>query len=207
MPTTPSKTAGTSVVAWQEVATQNRYISAEQDVSTKWAASFAVRLGRKTSTAFTAGWPNVRIDGCANASGGAGNHWIPLWTYQMAVGSGTIAANYVNSAASAGDTNLVLQSTTNFAAGNLIFVGYNADATKYELARILVVTNGTTLALEDALANAHVNNSLSYVTHQAEQVFPVLDLSAISRVRVVIDNAGGGQSVFAEVIMTTFDSF
>jgi hypothetical protein len=200
MPVTPTKTVQTAPIAWQDVATANVVISSAIDVSTKWAASFGVRLGRRSGTAFTAGWPNVRIEASTQTSGN--NTWIPVVSYQMQVGA-SIANTTLSGAVSAGASTFGVAAATNIAAGDILFLGDTSTA-NYEIVRVKSIS-GTTITPEEVVVNAHANSAI--VTDQAEVVFPALDVSAYERLRVVIDNAGSGQSISVEVQCTTFDNF
>lgn len=191
---TITKTVGTSLVAWQDIASAAQVISSAQDVSTAFAAAFNIQLGRGTGTAFTAGWPNVRIEASGKSSGN--DSWIPVAPFQMAVGA-SIANTTFNGAIIAGATSMVVTSASNIAVGDILFLG-DASAANYELARVAGVS-GTTITFEEAVTNGHSNGAL--VTDQAEVYFPVVDLSAFTRVRAVVDNAGSGQAIRAQILM------
>lgn len=199
MPTTPTKTTQTALLAWQDVASAAQVIGTALAVGSIWAAAVAIRLGRATGSAFTAGWPNVRIEASPLTSGG---NWIPIFSYQMALGS-SIANTTLSASASAGAGTISVTSATNIAVGDILFLG-DSSASNYELVRVKGVS-GTTITLEENLLNSHANGAL--VTDQAEMVFPQLDLSAYQRVRAVCDNANSGQGIKVEVQIVTFDSF
>lgn len=196
----PSKTQGTQVLAWTSVATANSNVGSAQDVSTKFEATFFVKLGRDSSTAFTAGWPNVRIEGSGKSS--ADDWWVPLAQFQMAVGA-SIASTTLNGAISAGATTCVVTSATNIAVGDVLYLGHTSDSTKYELVRVKTIS-GTTVTFEEACTYAHDNGAK--VTDQAEMYVAGINLMSVGRVRVVVDNASGGQTVYASVYMVTGDS-
>ena len=66
-------------------------------------------------------------------------------------------------------------------------------------------TDGSaTITPEEAVTFAHASGSA--VTDQAEVASPAFGCVTFSRLRVVVDNAGGGQTVAAEVAYTTYDS-
>ena len=198
----PSKTLNaTAVHAWQTVATGNVIVGSAIDVSTKWAKAFYIQLARVTGTAFTAPWPRVRIEAAGKAS--SNDKWIPLYEYSMAVGA-SIASTSLNGAVSGGATTCVVTAATNIVAGDLLFLGHTTTAANYEIIRVKGVS-GTTVTFEEACTNAHDTGAV--VTDQAEVVFPAFNMETCTRCRVVIDNAGGGQSVYVEVHELTYDSF
>lgn len=197
---TVSKTAGTSLAAWQDVATANVIVGTALDVSTKLAATVFAFLGRNSSSAFTAGWPNIRIEGSAKASGN--DAWVPLATFQPVIGA-SIAATTLNGAVSANASSFVVTSATNIAAGDMMFLGHTSDTTKYELVRVKSVS-GTTITPEENVTNAHDTGAVA--SDQAEAYAASLDLTGITRIRAVIDNAGSGRTIYVQVLCVTGDS-
>jgi len=196
---TITKTQGTSLLAWQDIATANVVIGTAQDVSTKLAATVFVRVARRSGSAFTAGWPNIRIEASAKSSGT--DSWAPLVVFQPAVGA-SIANTTLNGAVSAAAATFVVASATNIAAGDLLFLGDSSTA-NYELVRVKSLS-GTTITPEEAVTYAHANSAI--VTDQAELYVASLDLTAVGRVRAVADNANSGQSISVQVLMVTADS-
>jgi hypothetical protein len=190
----PTKTIGTSHLAWQDIASAAQVIGSAIDVSTAWAIAFNVQVGRLTGTAFTDGWPNVRIEASGKASGN--DKWVPIDILQPDAGS-SIAATTLNGAISAAATSCVVTSATNIAAGDLLFLGHTTTPGNYELVRVKSVS-GTTITFEEACTYAHDNTAV--VTDQAQEWFPVYRVDAYSRIRVVIDNANSGQGIKAEVL-------
>lgn len=197
--TTINKTVGTSLVAWADVATANVSVGTALDVSTKLAATVFAQLGRRSGTAFTAGWPNIRIEASAKSSGN--DAWVPIATFQPAVGA-SIANTTLNGAVSAGASSFVVTSGTNIAAGDVLFLKGDTDAGN-ELVRVKSVS-GTTVTPEENVTNAHASGNA--LTDQAESYVAQLDLTAISRLRAVVDNAGSGQTIAAQVLCVTGDS-
>jgi hypothetical protein len=195
---TPVKAVQTDLIAWQDITSGNAVISAGFDVSSKRAASFGIFLGRLGGTAFTAGWPNVRIDASPFASG---NTWIPLFTYQMAVGA-SIANTTLSAGPASGAATFTVAAITNITPGDLLFLK-DSSAVNYEIVRVKNIAT-TTVTPEDPLNNAHANASV--VTDQAEVVFPAANLEPYVRVRAVVDNAGSGQSLAARVTLTSYNS-
>jgi hypothetical protein len=197
--TTVNKTQGTALLAWQDIATANVVIGSAQDVSTKLAATVFAKLGRRSGTAFTAGWPNIRVELSGKSSGT--DTWIPVAVFQPAVGA-TIVNTTLNGAVSAGATTFVVTSGTNITAGDVLFLGDPSTA-NYELVRVKSVS-GTTVTPEEPVTYAHATAAI--VTDQAETYVAQVDLTAVGRIRAVTDNAGSGQSISVEILMVTGDS-
>jgi hypothetical protein len=200
MATVPTKTVQTALIAWQDIASAAQVISSAFNGASIWAAAVAIRIARRTGTAFTAGWPNIRLEASFATSGN--NTWIPLYTYQPLVGA-SIVNTTLNGAITANASTFVVTATTNMAIGDLLFLGDPSTA-NYEIVRIKSIS-GTTITPEENVVNAHATAAL--VTDQAEVVFPLLDLSTYVRLRCVADNAGSGQAISVEVQLITFDSF
>lgn len=195
-----TKTAGTSLLAWQDIATANVVVGSAADVATKLAATIFALVGRNPAAgAFTAGWPNVRVEASAKASGN--DAWVPLIQWQPAVGA-SLANTTLNGAVSAGATTVTVTSASNIAAGDVLFLG-DSSTSNYELVRVKSVS-GTTVTLEEACTYNHANGAV--VTDQAEMYCGSIDLAGITRIRAVADNANSGRTVSVQVLMVTGDS-
>jgi hypothetical protein len=195
-----TKTTDISLLAWQEVATANVAVGADVSVSNKFAATVVVHLGRKSGTSFTERWPTLRIEVSSKASGN--DAWSPAAMFTMSVGS-NIASTTLNGAVSAGATTCTVTAATNIAAGDLLFLGHTTTVANYELVRVKSVS-GTTITFEEACTSAHDNGAV--VTDQGETYVAQLDLMSVTRVRAVLDNAGGGVTVACRAMMVTGDS-
>jgi hypothetical protein len=199
MPQAPNKTANRSLFAWADIASAAVSIGTPLDVSTLFEMAVAIRFGRRTGSAFTAGWPNIRIEGSVKSSGD--NSWSPLFSYQPPIGA-SIVNTTLNGAVSAAASTFVVTSATNIAVGDLIFLG-DTTASNYEVVRIKAVS-GTTITPEDAIVNGHANAAI--VTDQADIVGGIVNLGSYQRVRAVVDNSGSGQAISVEVLAGTLDS-
>lgn len=198
---TLNKTQGTSLIAWQDIATTNIIVGSAADVSTAFAVTVFAFLGRNPAAgAFTVGWPNIRIEVSAKSSGN--DAWIPVAWFQPGIGA-TLANTTLNGAITAGATSCVVAAGTNIAAGDLLFLGHTTTASDYELVRVKGVS-GTTVTFEEACTNAHDNAAV--VTDQAEVYVSQIDLTAVGRIRAVVDNANSGRTISAQVLMVTGDS-
>jgi hypothetical protein len=198
--TTPNKTGGLTLFAWADVATANVNVGSAVDVSGKLGAFLGIKLGRRSGTAFTAGWPNIRIELSTKTSGTDAWYALPQ-QFQPQVGA-SIANTTLNGAVSAAATSITVTAATNIAAGDVLFVKGNTDA-ENEVPRVKSVS-GTTVTLEEGLTYAH--NSGNAVTDQAETYVMQPPFEGAMRMRAVVDNAGGGQTCAVEITYSTFDS-
>jgi hypothetical protein len=196
---TPTKSVNTSLLSWQDITTGNVTVGSAVSVLTKYAASFGIRIARRSGTAFTAGFPNIFIEVSEKSSGNDG--WFPLIQIQPAVGA-SIANTTLNGALSAAATSFVVTANTNMAVGDMLFLGDSSQA-NYEIVRIKTIS-GTTITPWEAITFAHANSAI--VTSQPEIYYPAADVTPYNRVRAVADNTNSGQSISVQVTMTTFDS-
>jgi len=192
-----SKTAGTSLITLKSVATTTVEKSAAQDVSAKFGATVFVHVGRRATTALTEG-VRVRIEGSSKASGDG--HWYPLAEFQ----TDTAAANTwsLAGAEAAGQTVLEANPTAG-AIGDIIFLD-NATIANGEFHRVFKITTNVSEEIEDGLVNAQA--SATNVYNKAEMFAAQLDLTAVSRLRVVVDCRNTGQNIAVEAHMVTGDS-
>lgn len=200
MAQSPNKTIASQPLAWTTVTSGSVNVGSAIDVSSKWAAAFGIRIARRSGTTFTAGWPNIRIE--YSTSSGVNNSWIPLYTYQPQIGA-SIANTSLSGAVSVGASTFAVTSATNISVGDLLFLG-DSSTGNFEIVRVKSVS-GTTITPEEVIVNAHANGAI--VTDQAEIVTPQFDLSMITRLRCVVDNANSGQDISVEISLITQDSF
>jgi hypothetical protein len=197
---TPTKTNQTALIAWQDVASATYVEGSAYDCHAAFAASVSIKIGRATGSAFTAGSPNIRIQGSLKTSGL--DQWTDLAVYQPQVGA-NIGKTTANGAISANASTFVVTSATNIAAQALLFLGHTTDPTKYELIRVLSVAS-TTITPVHNVVNAH--DTGCNISALAEEAIMTFSLEGIQRIRAVVDNIGSGQGISAEVSLTTFDN-
>lgn len=194
-----NKTQDISWMDWTDVASAAVQIGNTKTYSTNLAVKLGIKMVRRTGSAFTAGWPNLRIE--ANVKSTNNDFWIPVVPFQAAVGA-SIANTTLNGAIVAGATTCVVTAATNIAAGDILFLS-DASTANYETVRVKSIS-GTTVTFEEACTYAHANGSL--VTDQAEMYIADLVLDAGVRYRFVVDNAGSGQGMSACCFALTADS-
>lgn len=195
---TITKTAGTSVLSLQSNAASTVLISSAQDVSTKLAAMIYVWFGRRSATAAGAGC-NIRIEGSAESSGD--KSWAPLATFTTTFAA--CEAEAVSGTVNSGQKVITVASTTNLVIGDIIYID-NGTIGNSEWHRIKSIVTNTSVTVEDDLANAQTSST---IYDSAEIFTPVqLDLSAISRLRIVVDGASFTQAHAVKVLMVTGDS-
>jgi hypothetical protein len=95
--------------------------------------------------------------------------------------------------------------TTNLTAGDIIFID-NTTIGNSEWHRIKTISANTSVTLEDNLVNAQSSGAATI--YDSAEIYPpiTIDLTSISRIRVVADGASFTQAFAIEVDMITGDS-
>lgn len=194
---TITKTAGTSLLSLQSVASNTVVISSAQDVSTKLAATVFIHFGRRATSALTQGM-EFRVEASSKSSGDG--HWYPLARVRSQITAAESEA--VSGTVSSGTNVITVASTTNLTVGDLIFID-NGTIGNSEWGRIKSVSTNTSVTIEDNLLNAQTGAT---IYDQAEMWAIQLDLSAVGRLRLVADGSNTGQAVAVEAHMVTADS-
>lgn len=192
-------------IPWQDVTNTNQVVGSDIVVNNgstirERSVRFLAKLGRRSGTAFTAGWPNVRFEASTTDSGNL--DWFPLYTHVMAVGA-SIANTTLSAGASPG-TSITVAAATNVGIGDTIFIAGNTAA-ENEIVRVRTAP-GTTITLESGTPLVAAKNSGNQVTDQAEIVSFDFNCQTLRRVRAIVDNANGGQTVAVEVSHAFFDA-
>jgi hypothetical protein len=190
-----TKTGETTVYAIADTASNTVSLGTALDVSTYYAGYLRIRLGRSSATAFTVG-PRIRIEGTGETGTPTAQQWTVLASFQMAVGA-SIGSQAVSGTEAAGQTTITLAAATNFAASDYVFF-HNTTLANSEWARVVSVS-GSDIVIEEGIVNAQTGAT---ARDQAEHYPCQLDLIAINKLRIVVDNSGTGQSVVAQVIGT-----
>lgn len=195
---TPTKTVQTALLAIQSVAASSVVISSAFDMSGKIGGGIVhVRFGRRSATAAGAG-ANIRIESSSASSGD--NTWFPLAVYTTAFAA--CESEAVSGTVSSGTNVITVASTTNLAAGDVIFID-NGTIANSEWGRIKTISTNTSVTIEDNLVNAQTSSTL----YDSAEIYPpvVIPEQAI-RIRVVADGSLFTQAFAINATLTTFDS-
>lgn len=190
-----SKTLGT-LFTLASTAASSVAISSALDVSTKLGGLVYVRFGRRSATAAGAG-VNIRLEASHASSGD--NSWFPFAIFTTAFAA--CEAEAVSGTVSAGTNVITVASTTNLAAGDVIYID-NGTIANSEWGRIKSIVTNTSITIEDNLINAQTGATI-YDT--AEIYAPVAIPEGAYRIRAVLDGALFTQAFAAEIRYTTID--
>jgi hypothetical protein len=190
-----SKTLGT-LYALASTAASSVSLGTPLDVSTKMGGLVYVRFGRRSATAAGAGC-NIRLEASHSAS--ADNSWYPFAVFTTAFAA--CEAEAVTGTVAAGATAITCASTTNLAAGDIIFID-NGTIGNSEWARIKSIVTNTSVTVEDALVNAATGCTLY---DSAEIYAPVAIPEGASRIRCVVDASLFTQACAVQARYSTID--
>lgn len=192
-----TKTVGTSLISLQSVAASTVLLGTATSTSTKLAATVFIHFGRRSATAAGAG-VNIRIEGSSKSSGDG--HWYPIAIFTTAFAA--CEAEAVTGTVTSGQKVITCASTTNLTAGDLIYID-NGTIANSEFHRIKSISANTSVTVEDNLTNAQTSSTMY---DSAEMYVAQLDLSALSRIRIVADGSSFTQAFAIEADMITADS-
>lgn len=162
------------------------------DVSAFTGLAVGVRMGRTSTSAFTAP-PVGRLQGTAKSSPGA-QDWRDLARYIPALGQ-NIGSQTVNTGTS-GTNSLVLAGNTNFAPGDFVLV-QNSTLSNSEWVRFIAQSTNT-FTLIDNLANTQT--TVGTARNKAEEWTQDINVESIQKVRFVVDAYNAGQSSIWQVV-------
>ena len=194
---TITKTVGAALLSLQSIASNTVVISSAQDVSTKLSATVLIHFGRRATTALTEGM-EFRVEASGKSTGDG--HWFPLAVFKTA--TATAETEAVTGTVAAGATVITVASTTNLTVADMIYID-NTTIANSEWGYIKAVSANTSVTIEDALVNAQTGSTLY---DQAEVFVAQLDLTAVTRLRLVANGDNTGQAVAVEAWLVTGDS-
>ncbi len=193
-----SKTVNRTLLSLQSIASNTVVVGSAVDVSTLIVGTALIHFGRRTNAAFTTA-PTFRIEMSAKSSGDG--FWWPLAQFSPVLGT-SLTAQAVNGTVASGQNVITMTSTTNFAVGDIIYID-NTTIANSEWGRVKTVTTNTSVTIEDNLVNAQTSSTV----YRAAEMYPaLLDLSAVTRLRLVADGSGTGQAMACEAFLVTADS-
>lgn len=143
-----SKTGDLDLLTLQSIAASSVVVGSAVDVSDKMGGLVYARIGRRSATAAGAVC-NIRLEASFKTSGD--NSWFPF-----CILSGDFAAceaEAVTGTVAAGATAVTCASTTNLAAGDVVFID-NTTIANSEWIRIKSIVAATSVSPEEALVNA-----------------------------------------------------
>jgi hypothetical protein len=199
---TLSKTIGTALLAHTQQATAVVTVGSAISVTTEMVAQIYVKMGRTVATALS-NEIKFRLEASAKAS--ANDEWYPVLEWTSASGKTACNSTTLNGATTAGNTTSILTSGTGFSAGARAYFRETGTPANSEWSRVKSLSSNT-VTFEEGQTRDHTN-SINVAT-LAEDFAWVVDLSAISRIRLIVDSASAasGQTVDVIAWVSTLDS-
>jgi hypothetical protein len=192
-----SKTANLDLLALQSVAASAVALGSAVDVSGKMGGLVYIRFGRRSATAAGAG-VNIRIEASSKAAND--NSWFPIAIFTTAFAA--CEAEAVSGTVNAGTKVITVASTTNLAAGDVIFLD-NGTIANSEWGRIKSISANVSVTIEDDLVNAQTGATL----YDAAEIYSPIEIpEGTIRLRAVADGSLFTQAFAIEVKYSTIDN-
>lgn len=197
---TPSKTAGTTILNHQAVTHPDTVKGSAQDVSTKLAATIicfhaSVEVQANTNP----GTFLIQVSGSASGD----EDWATAAQFTAMVSTADTEA--MTATEPQGETVLAVASTSGFVAGDGLYIQDTGTLADSEWARCQEFVTNTSINLIDGLTNQ--KDSADVIWNDAEIFVCTLDLTAVTRLRVVFQHEGAtGANVHIKAMMVTGDS-
>ena len=194
---TPNKTIQTPLLALQSVAASTVVIGSWFDYSAiVGPAAILVSFGRGSASAST-GSAFIRIEARNAASGNTGNTILTLTTDYAAVTSQAVSGT-----CNSGQNVIGIGTTTNIAAGTVLFI-VNGTFANSEFARVKSIVTNTSATIEENLVNAQTGSTV----YTGAQIFDAQEIGApYKSIRAVFDGSRFTQACAVRVDMITVDS-
>jgi len=197
---TISKTADIAILAHQEVTHPATVVGSAQDVSTKLAATILLFHSSVEAAANTnPGKFLVQISGSASGN----EDWQTVIEFDAKISTADTEA--MTATEPIGETALTVASTTGFVANDILYIQDAGTVANSEWGRCREIVTDTTIDLVDGLTNE--KDSSDFIWNDADIFTCSLDLTAITRLRVVFQHEGAaGANCHIKGLMVTGDS-
>lgn len=197
---TITKTVGTDILTHQAVTHPDTVKGSAQDVSTKLAATlFLFHASVEAAANTNAGSFLVQVSGASSGD----EDWATVYNFTATVSTADTEAMTATEPAT--ETVLAVASTTGFVAGDILYIQDTGTLANSEWARCQEIVTNTSINLIDGLTNQ--KDSADVIWNDADVFVCQLDLTAVSRLRVVFTHEGAtGANCHVKALMVTGDS-
>lgn len=198
---TPTKTIGTALLAHTQQATATVTVGSAVTV-TAFSGKVSIKIGRTTSTALAAEIL-FRLEGAF--TGTNNDEWATLYSFTSSTCKTTASSTTLNGATSANDATFVVTSATGIIAGDWLYLRETGTPANSEWVEVKSMS-GTTVTPFNNLTRAHTNSI--NVADTAETITFDVDLTGLSKIRLIVDTATTATTTTADVIawINTFDN-
>lgn len=197
---TITKTVGTAVLSHQAVTHPDTVKGSAQEVSTKLAATIICFHASVEATANTN--PGSFLIQVSGASSGD-EDWATIVQFTAMVS--TADTENMTATEPVAEVAMAVASTTGFVAGDNLYIQDTGTLGDSEWAKCQEIVSNTSINLIDGLTNQ--KDSSDVIWNDAEIFVAQIDLTAVSRLRVVFQHEGAtGANVHVKALMITGDS-
>lgn len=195
-----SKTQGTAVLAHTAITHPASLVGADQDVTTKLAATIVCFHAPVENTANTnPGSFYIQVSGSSSGD----EDWVTA--VQFTPGIVTAVTEPFTATEPVGEKVCAVTSTTGFVATNEVYI-INTTIGNGEWTKIEQIVSNTSIDLLDGLTTEQTAAASDFWS-DAEKFTAQLDLTAIGRLRVIFQHEGAtGANVHVKALMISGDS-
>lgn len=179
-----NKTADIAILAHQAVSHPATVVGSAQDVSTHLAATILLFHSSVEATANTnPGKFLVQVSGSASGT----EDWVTVYEYDATIS--TADSEGINATEPVGEKVLAVDAATaGFVANDILYIQDVGTLANSEWARCQEIVTNTSINLVDGLTNEKDNADV--IWNDADLFTCQLDLTAISRIRIVFQHEG-----------------
>jgi hypothetical protein len=192
-----TKILGESLLAMQAVTTGQILLSAVKDVSAYRHIRLTIRFGRSAASALSVP-VGFNVQWATDSDDDRG--WNNFYAQNITTETVAAESEAVTGTVAAGATAVTMASTTNLTPGEWVSI-VNPTPANSEIRQVQSVVANTSLGV-DPLVNAQTGAT---VYDQAQQFPLFLNLDTITRIRLVVDTVGVGQTVVCEAIFNAVE--
>lgn len=178
-----TKTIQTELLAITKVAANAQQKSSELDLANMKKATIFIDHGRTATTAFVVAGTEYRIEASQKETGN--DTWRTIASVEGII---TAASEITADGAEAAGQTVIECGDPDPEIGDIVF-WENATLANSEWGKVVAHVDNTSFTLQDGLTNAQANAKKIY--NKGEQFVLTLDVTAFTRLRVVVNNNNG----------------
>jgi len=199
--TTISKTIETEMLASTLIAASTTVLSGTVALTSTKRATFFIDHGRGATAAFGTNGTEYRVEVSEKASGN--DTWRSVASVLAASTACSSAISAGTAAPNAGTTVITITSGTAFVAGDLVMWANTTSAASIEWAKVVAISGTATFTVQDGITNAQ--GSTQVIFNQAEHFVVSMNVEAVTRARVVINNIASGttNAIYSRIALIT----
>jgi len=169
---------------WQIVPANQTLVGANYTCNANYQTVLTIDTALVSTTATTNG-ARIIVMGSSNTT--TDNNWYPITTFNVLSGV-TAVLNITNADNNAGNTSLLLPTTTGFTTKGMAFYINDSTIGNSEIRYVANYTANTNVILDSPLVNTHAAGAIAYGANStSSQIIAIPD--GTYRIRIFYDNA------------------